>query len=205
MILAPGEIQINEDFPWCACNCCPWELPVFPARRQNLSPVICEGTWLFSGPFYVFLYKWAVLHMPGSGQHCQSFKGSNRTEWVRDHAISHGEESALAEKSQREQTRFLCCKDCKMGRKEEKWSLLVLQARELPSRSYLKETLRRSFWTTYEIQETPATLYCRTMMWTSTMNRSTVITRAKWAGQSPKAEGAENGTVSLGPGDPLSQ
>jgi len=42
--------------------------------------VICEGTWHFSGSFHILIYKWAVLCLPGSRQHCQSFKERNRRE-----------------------------------------------------------------------------------------------------------------------------
>lgn len=125
MMSATGEIRIK--FPWCAFSCHPWELRVFLAGGQNSSPLICGGTWHFFGPFHVFLYKWAVLHLPGSVQRCQSLKRRNRTERVRDAGISHGEGSALAEKSWRENTHFLCCKDweekreiptAKVGRKK---------------------------------------------------------------------------------------
>lgn len=71
--------------------------------------------WSFT---LIFLYKWAVLHLQSSGQRCQSFKKRNRTEWVRDCGISNGKGSPLAENSQWEDKQFLCCKDCKVGRKK---------------------------------------------------------------------------------------
>lgn len=76
-------------------------------------------TFLWS--FNIFFYKWAVLHLSGSGQHWQSFKEKSRTEWVRDHGISNGEQSALAEKI-KGRTRFLCCKERwgKKGKQKKK-------------------------------------------------------------------------------------
>lgn len=40
MMLAPGEIQIHMDFPWCTFNCHPWELCVFLARGENSASLI---------------------------------------------------------------------------------------------------------------------------------------------------------------------
>lgn len=68
---------------------------------------------------------------------------------MRDHGVSNGEQSALVEKSKRENI-FSLLQRPRWGEKKKRekinlLDLLVLQARELPTGSYLKEALRRSF------------------------------------------------------------
>lgn len=48
-MVAPGEIQIHMDFPWCTFSCHPRELCLFQAVGENSAPLIWGGTQHFFG------------------------------------------------------------------------------------------------------------------------------------------------------------
>lgn len=148
MTLAPGETEINKDFPYvCGMrsaaihgNCvCFW--------RGNSASVIWGGTQHFFCPFHTSLYRWAVLHLPGFRQCCHSLKEKNKTQQVRDLGFCNTGVSICWEKSKRENTHLPCFKDGGEGgkgregekRNEIYWSCKLESSQVGPT------YLRRSF------------------------------------------------------------